>query len=211
MDDVVLTRWALVMADAFGTFLAGNAGRGDIRVSTAVVAFRPDGPSGPEARTWSGRRYVLLGAADPDNGEQVFRDVTGRRYDLRGLEVRSVAWRDALPMIAVNAAMPPPEEPPLPEWIHNLIVPDPDPGEDDSQDACAAANRALIKANQTASVARLVRERGLTTVEAAGTAGIDEERLRRIIDGDTGGLTIERLDRIIEALDPDWPLPDPNF
>lgn len=71
-------------------------------------------------------------------------------------------------------------------------------------------SRGLVRAEQTAAVARLVRQLGLSADEAAEIAGIDPERMRRIIDGDGRGLTIERMDRIIEALDPE-PWDGPNF
>ena len=115
----LLTRWSLVVAAGKGPYLAGNAGLGETRVSTPVVSFDPDGPSGPEALTASGQRYVLLGNPDPENGVAVFVDVVSQRYDLTGSDPHAVTYDEAREMIRANEGLhfPRPEASDLPDPI----------------------------------------------------------------------------------------------
>jgi len=52
-------------------------------------------------------------------------------------------------------------------------------------------------------ITRLVAERGLTQVEAAGIVGATQPNMSAILAGKVDGLSVERLIRILNALDHD--------
>lgn len=146
-----LIRWGLVYGHGHGPYLAGYSPANGTVVSTPLVKFDP---AAGTALTSSGRPYALWDGSDPDYAVAVARHVWSQVFDLTGADIHGLTPDEAVALIrksgnvlfnytaeekaviakryGVTRGMIDDDDDGFEPSRSDLIVPDPEDGEDDA-------------------------------------------------------------------------------